>query len=43
MSAAPSVPRVQALAAAGVTELVSREPSFEELFLARYGADGRAG
>jgi ABC-2 type transport system ATP-binding protein len=36
-------PLVKALAAAGVTELLSREPSLEELFLAQYGADGRAG
>jgi ABC-2 type transport system ATP-binding protein len=36
-------PLVKALAAAGVTELLSREPSLEELFLAQYGADGHAG
>jgi len=36
-------PLVQALASAGVTDLLSREPSLEELFLAQYGADGRAG
>ena len=30
-------PLVKALAAAGVTELLSREPSLEELFLAQYG------
>ena len=32
---------MEALAAAGVTELLSREPSLEELFLAQYGGDGR--
>ena len=31
-------PLVSALAAAGVTHLVSREPSLEELFLAHYGS-----
>ncbi len=36
-------PLVQALAAAGVIELLSREPSLEELFLAQYGEDGHAG
>jgi len=36
-------PLVKVLAAAGVTELLSREPSLEELFLAQYGADGHAG
>ncbi|MHB1510260.1 MAG: ABC transporter ATP-binding protein [Acidimicrobiales bacterium] len=36
-------PLVKALAAAGVTELLSREPSLEELFLAQYGKDGHAG
>ena len=36
-------PLVKVLAAAGVTELLSREPSLEELFLAQYGEDGRAG
>jgi ABC-2 type transport system ATP-binding protein len=36
-------PLVKALAAAGVTELLSREPSLEELFLAQYGGDGNAG
>jgi len=30
-------PLVRALAAAGVTQLLSREPSLEELFLAQYG------
>ena len=33
---------VKVLAAAGVTELLSREPSLEELFLAQYGENGRA-
>ena len=33
-------PLLKALAAAGVTELLSREPSLEELFLAQYGGDG---
>jgi ABC-2 type transport system ATP-binding protein len=33
-------PLLQALATAGVTELLSREPSLEELFLALYGQDG---
>ena len=36
-------PLVKAMAAAGVTELLSRAPSLEELFLAQYGEDGRAG
>jgi ABC-2 type transport system ATP-binding protein len=36
-------PLLKALAATGVTELLSREPSLEELFLAQYGADGHAG
>jgi ABC-2 type transport system ATP-binding protein len=36
-------PLVKVLAAAGVTELLSREPSLEELFLAQYGSDGHAG
>jgi ABC-2 type transport system ATP-binding protein len=36
-------PLVKVLAAAGVTELLSREPSLEELFLAQYGGDGHAG
>jgi hypothetical protein len=30
---------LKVLAAAGVTRLVSREPSLEELFLAQYGED----
>ena len=34
-------PLLRVLAAAGVTRLVSREPSLEELFLAQYGDDGR--
>ena len=34
-------PLLQVLAAAGATELLSREPSLEELFLAQYGRDGR--
>lgn len=36
-------PLMKALAAADVTELLSREPSLEELFLAQYGANGHAG
>jgi ABC-2 type transport system ATP-binding protein len=35
-------PLMQRLTAAGVTQLLSREPSLEELFLARYGADRAA-
>ena len=35
-------PLVSALAAAGVTGLLSREPSLEELFLAQYGEGERA-
>jgi ABC-2 type transport system ATP-binding protein len=35
-------PLLRALADADVTELVSREPSLEELFLALYGEDGHA-
>lgn len=34
----PAGPLIDALAGAGVTRLVSREPSLEELFLAHYGA-----
>ena len=34
-------PLLKVLAAAGVTRLLSREPSLEELFLAQYGDDGR--
>jgi len=33
-------PLLKVLAASGVHELLSREPSLEELFLAHYGADG---
>ena len=33
-------PLLHVLAGAGVTELLSREPSLEELFLAQYGGDG---
>jgi ABC-2 type transport system ATP-binding protein len=35
-------PLLKVLAGAGVTGLLSREPSLEELFLAQYGKDGRA-
>jgi ABC-2 type transport system ATP-binding protein len=35
-------PLVAALAGTGVRELLSREPSLEELFLAHYGPDGTA-
>ncbi len=38
----PIEPLLRVLADAGVSELVSREPSLEELFLAQYGEDGRA-
>ncbi len=34
-------PLLNVLATAGVTELLSREPSLEELFLALYGGDGQ--
>lgn len=34
-------PLLKILVAAGVTELLSREPSLEELFLAQYGSDGK--
>jgi len=34
-------PLLKALVAAGVTELLSREPSLEEPFLAQDGADGK--
>ena len=37
----PFEPLVDALAGTGVRELLSREPSLEELFLAHYGPDGR--
>jgi ABC-2 type transport system ATP-binding protein len=36
-------PLLRVLAQTGVTELLSREPSLEELFLAQYGDDARAG
>jgi ABC-2 type transport system ATP-binding protein len=36
-------PLLTVLAAAGVTQLLSREPSLEELFLAQYGGDGQSG
>ena len=39
----PVEPLLKVLAGAGVTELLSREPSLEELFLAQYGGDGRTG
>jgi ABC-2 type transport system ATP-binding protein len=41
----PVEPLLQRLTAVGVTQLLSREPSLEELFLARYGAQpaGRNG
>lgn len=35
-------PLLKALVAAGVTELLSREPSLEELFLAQYGVHGKS-
>ncbi len=35
-------PLLKVLAVSGVTELLSREPSLEELFLAQYGGDGPA-
>lgn len=35
-------PLLRVMASAGVRHLISREPSLEELFLAHYGADGRA-
>ena len=38
----PVGPLLKVLAAAGVSELLSREPSLEELFLALYGAGGSA-
>ncbi len=38
----PVEPLLKVLAAAGVTRLLSREPSLEELFLAQYGGDGHA-
>ena len=39
MCAAPIEPLLKVLAAAGVSELLSREPSLEELFLAQYGGE----
>ncbi len=36
-------PLLQVLAASGVHELLSHEPSLEELFLAHYGSDTRSG
>jgi ABC-2 type transport system ATP-binding protein len=38
----PIEPLVDALAGTGVRELLSREPSLEELFLAHYGPDSAA-
>ena len=38
----PMGPLVDVLAGTGVCELLSREPSLEELFLAHYGPDGAA-
>jgi ABC-2 type transport system ATP-binding protein len=38
----PLQPLLQVLAGAGVTGLISREPSLEELFLARYGGNDEA-
>jgi len=38
----PVEPLLQVLATAGVTRLLSREPSLEELFLAQYGGGGTA-
>ena len=38
----PIEPLVDALAGTGVRQLLSREPSLEELFLAHYGPDGAA-
>jgi ABC-2 type transport system ATP-binding protein len=38
----PIEPLIDALAGTGVRELLSREPSLEELFLAHYGPDGAA-
>jgi ABC-2 type transport system ATP-binding protein len=38
----PISPLVDALAGTGVRELLSREPTLEELFLAHYGPDGTA-
>ena len=41
-SRGPIEPLLKVLADVGVTHLVSREPSLEELFLALYGGDGHA-
>jgi ABC-2 type transport system ATP-binding protein len=38
----PVAPLLKALAGANVKELLSREPSLEELFLAQYGGHGDA-
>ena len=38
----PIEPLIDALVGTGVRELLSREPSLEELFLAHYGPDGAA-
>jgi polyether ionophore transport system ATP-binding protein len=38
----PVAPVLEAMSHAGVTALLSREPSLEELFLAQYGGDGSA-
>ena len=38
----PIEPLIDALAGTGVRELLSREPSLEELFLSHYGPDGAA-
>jgi ABC-2 type transport system ATP-binding protein len=38
----PVAPLLKVLANSGVTELLSREPSLEELFLAQYGGDGQS-
>ena len=38
----PLTPLLKALATANVTELQSREPSLEELFLAQYGGEGQS-
>jgi ABC-2 type transport system ATP-binding protein len=35
-------PLLKVLAASGVQELLSREPSLEELFLAQYGASSES-
>jgi len=41
--AGPAEPLIEALAGTGVRQLLSREPSLEELFLAVYGAPAPAG